>query len=220
MMRRCILNLPVPTGNGEAGEGRRMEDSTRKHLGHEHHHAHEHNHERAGPDDETATPSCHAEATARPAPADARGSPRDGTQMKWTCPMHPEVVRDEPGSCPICGMALEPMTVTEEEPENEELRDMTRRFWVSAALALPLFIIEMAAMFRGMPTSGGAGQLAMPAEAAHSPVIGWIGLALATPVVLWGAWPFFVRGWQSLVTRNLNMFTLIALGVAAAYLYS
>ena len=116
---------------------------------------------------------------------------------KWTCPMHPEVIRDGPGSCPICGMALEPMTVTAEEPENEELRDMTRRFWVSAVLTAAILVIAM-------------GGFELP----------WLELALATPVVLWGGWPFFVRFWQSLVHRSLNMFTLIGLGVGVAYVYS
>ena len=121
--------------------------------------------------------------------------PAEGT--KWTCPMHPEIVRDGPGSCPICGMALEPLTVTAEAPENEELRDMTRRFWVSAILAAAILVVAM----------GGF-------------ELQWLELALATPVVLWGGWPFFVRGWQSVVNRSLNMFTLIALGVAVAYVFS
>jgi len=121
--------------------------------------------------------------------------PAEGT--KWTCPMHPEIVRDGPGSCPICGMALEPLTVTAEAPENEELRDMTRRFWVSAILAAAILVVVM----------GGF-------------ELQWLELALATPVVLWGGWPFFVRGWQSVVNRSLNMFTLIALGVGVAYVFS
>jgi Cu+-exporting ATPase len=117
---------------------------------------------------------------------------------QWTCPMHPEIIRDAPGSCPICGMALEPMTVTAEEPENEELRDMTRRFRVCTALTAALLVIAM----------GGFESLQ------------WLQLVLATPVVLWGGWPFFVRGWQSIVNRSPNMFTLIALGVGVAYFYS
>ncbi|HEX7831918.1 MAG TPA: heavy metal translocating P-type ATPase [Thermoanaerobaculia bacterium] len=132
------------------------------------------------------------------------------TQTEWTCPMHPEIVRDAPGSCPICGMALEPRTITI-ETENPELRDMTRRFWVSTALTIPLVIF---AMLRHVP-------------AAHE-LLGhtllswaqWIELALAAPVVLWGGWPFFERAWQSLVNRHLNMFTLIGLGVSVAFLYS
>ena len=130
---------------------------------------------------------------------------------EWTCPMHPEIVRDKPGNCPICGMALEPRTVTSaEEQEDPELRDMTRRFWVSVALSVPLFLIAMAPhlgwnLFEGI---------------ASSRTLRWIELILATPVVLWCGWPFFVRGWYSLVHRSLNMFTLIALGVGVAYLYS
>jgi len=135
----------------------------------------------------------------------------------YTCPMHPEVRQNRPGSCPICGMALEPRTVTlegEGGEENPELRDMSRRFWVSALLSLPLLLIAMA------PHLGWN-----LFERFVSPqTLGWIELILATPVVLWGGWPFFVRGWYSLgfssMGRNLNMFTLIALGVGVAYVYS
>jgi P-type Cu+ transporter len=132
------------------------------------------------------------------------------TTTKWTCPMHPQVVQDGPGSCPICGMALEPVTVAAEEEENHELRDMTRRFWVSTVLTIPLVAIAMAHMVPGL-------------EFQHLLVgrpLGWLELLLATPVVLWGGWPFFVRGWYSVVNRSLNMFTLIALGVGVAYVYS
>jgi P-type Cu+ transporter len=132
------------------------------------------------------------------------------TATRWTCPMHPEIVRDQPGSCPICGMALEPVTVAADEEDNEELRDMTRRLWVSTALTIPLVVIAMGHMLPGRPFEpllvGGP--------------LGWAELVLATPVVLWGGWPFFVRGWQSVVNRSLNMFTLIALGVGVAYVYS
>jgi Cu+-exporting ATPase len=121
----------------------------------------------------------------------------------WTCPMHPEIVQDHPGSCPKCGMALEPMEITAEEEVNPELRDMTRRFWVSAALTIPLVAF---AMGRHLIHAGG-----------WAP---WLELALATPVVLWGGWPFFERAWQSIVNRHLNMFTLIGLGVTVAYAYS
>ncbi len=127
---------------------------------------------------------------------------------KYICPMHPEVVQDGPGACPICGMALEPLAITPEEGESAELRDMRRRFWVSAALSVPLVLLAMAHMIPGF------GHLLPPRPAA------WIQLLLATPVVLWGGWVFFVRGWRSLVSRNLNMFTLIALGVGAGWLYS
>ena len=123
---------------------------------------------------------------------------------KWTCPMHPEVVSDHPGSCPICGMALEPMEVTLDE-SNPELDDMTRRFRVSAALTVPLVIFAMA-------------RHALPHE--WMAWASWLELALATPVVVWGGWPFFERAWASVVSRHLNMFTLIGLGVAAAFVYS
>ncbi|MGD8789986.1 MAG: copper-translocating P-type ATPase, partial [Burkholderiales bacterium] len=129
--------------------------------------------------------------------------------VKYTCPMHPEIVQDEPGSCPICGMALEPMTPQTSE-ENPELTDMTRRFWVSTALALPVLFLAMGGEFIPGLVPG-----LISEKASH-----WLQFALATPVVLWGGWPFFVRGWQSLVNRHLNMFTLIALGVGVAWLYS
>ena len=131
------------------------------------------------------------------------------TRTEWTCPMHPEILRDAPGSCPICGMALEPRVVTLEE-SNPELDDMTRRFWWSAAIAAPMLALMVSDLLPGRPL-----QSVVP----HG-WLNWIQLALATPVVLWGGWPFFVRGWGSIVNRHLNMFTLIALGVGAAYLYS
>ncbi|GIL01786.1 MAG: copper-translocating P-type ATPase [Alphaproteobacteria bacterium] len=131
-----------------------------------------------------------------------------GTQ--YTCPMHPEIVRDAPGSCPICGMALEPMGVpTGEEGPNPELVDFTRRFWVSAVLSLPLLAFAMAPMF-GLPLRGWIGEQ----------LVSWLELALATPVVLWAAIPFFERGWQSILNRSPNMWTLIAIGVGTAYAYS
>ncbi len=132
------------------------------------------------------------------------------TRTDYTCPMHPEVVRDAPGECPVCGMALEPRTVTVDEGPNPELVYMTRRFWISLALSLPLVLIAMADMLRG----GLLTQL-LPA-----PAWLWIELALATPVVVWAGWPFFVRGWNSLVTRHLNMFTLISMGIGVAYGFS
>ena len=128
----------------------------------------------------------------------------------YTCPMHPEIVRDGPGSCPICGMALEPRTASLDQDENPELREMSLRFWVCLALSLPLLLIAMSEFIPALNLES-----IMPMRA-----WGWIEMALATPVVLWGAWPFFVRGWQSLVNRSLNMFTLIALGVSVAYLFS
>ena len=131
------------------------------------------------------------------------------TRVEYTCPMHPEIVRDAPGSCPICGMALEPRTVTLLDAPNPELVDMTRRFRIAAALAAPVFIVTMADM-------AGGGRLIME----HGTLVNWIGLALATPVVFWAGWPFFERAWASLTNRSPNMFTLIGLGVGAAYGYS
>jgi Cu+-exporting ATPase len=133
-----------------------------------------------------------------------------GERMQWTCPMHPEVVRDRPGSCPICGMALEPMTISLEEPENPELEDMTRRFRLSVLLAAPILFLMAADLLPGRPLGSFGG----------SHVRHWIEMALAAPIVLWCGWPLLVRGWDSLRTRNLNMFTLIALGVGAAFGYS
>ncbi|MBA2305839.1 MAG: YHS domain-containing protein, partial [Acidobacteria bacterium] len=131
-------------------------------------------------------------------------------RVEYTCPMHPEILRDEPGACPICGMALEPRTVGLEETPNHELLDMTRRMWIGVTLGLPVFVLAMGDMVLGM---GLGGRVDMR-------VSNWIGLAMATPVVLWCGWPFFQRGWVSIVSRHANMFTLIALGVGAAYLFS
>ncbi|HVH77372.1 MAG TPA: heavy metal translocating P-type ATPase [Stellaceae bacterium] len=136
--------------------------------------------------------------------------PSAGTKVQWTCPMHPQIVREAPGSCPICGMALEPLTPTAGEVENPELRGMTRRFWVSAALSLPLVALAMADHF----VAAALDALLPPGAQV------WLQLVLATPAVLWGGWPFFVRGWASIATRSLNMFTLIALGTGVAYGYS
>ena len=130
--------------------------------------------------------------------------------QKYTCPMHPEIVRDAPGSCPICGMALEPVTASLEDEENPELVDMTRRFWVCLLLTIPVFALGMSDLIPGQPLQHRFGGAAINA----------VQLVLATPVVLWGAWPFFVRAWQSIVNRSLNMFTLIGLGVAVAYVFS
>ena len=130
---------------------------------------------------------------------------QEGANVKYTCPMHPEVISDKLEDCPICGMALEPMEILLEDTENPELIDMAKRFWVSTALALPLLIIAMGGMFTG----GMFGHWQT-----------WVELALATPVVFWGGAPFFVRGWKSLKTLNLNMFTLIAIGTGVAYGYS
>ena len=126
----------------------------------------------------------------------------------YTCPMHPEVRQVGPGACPICGMALEPVTVTAEAPDNPELLDMTRRFWIGLILTLPVTVLEM------------GGHLVDLGVWLTPNVDNVIQLALATPVVLWAGWPFFVRGWHSFVTRNLNMFSLIAVGTGVAWAYS
>jgi P-type Cu+ transporter len=137
-----------------------------------------------------------------------REMPVAATRVEYTCPMHPEIVRSGPGQCPICGMALEPRTVTAQEEDNPELRDMTRRFWISVALTVPLLAIAMGHMLPGL-------QRLLPAE-----WLPWMELILATPVVLWGGAPFFQRGWASVVNRSTNMFTLIAMGTGVAYFYS
>jgi Cu+-exporting ATPase len=129
----------------------------------------------------------------------------------YTCPMDPEVRQDHPGACPKCGMALEPAVATAEEGPNPELTDMSRRFWIGLILSVPIFVLAMADLIPGMPLHFLHQHLAM---------VNWIQLVLATPVVLWCGWPFLERGWQSIVNRSLNMFTLIALGVGAAFLYS
>jgi Cu+-exporting ATPase len=130
-------------------------------------------------------------------------------RAEYTCPMHPEIVRDSPGSCPICGMALEPRVAAKQE-DNPELGYMTGRFWASLLLTVPLLAIAMLDMLPGVPV-----QRMLPTG-----WLPWIELLLATPVVLWGGWPFFQRGWMSIVRRSTNMFTLIAMGTGAAYLYS
>lgn len=131
-------------------------------------------------------------------------------KTEYVCPMHPEIVRAGPGSCPICGMALEPRVVSAKEEPNPELTNMTRRFWTSVALTIPILLAAMGADFAGAALGKIVSQRALT----------WIELVLATPVVLWGGWPFFVRAWQSIINRTLNMFTLIGLGVAVAYGYS
>ncbi|HYJ04538.1 MAG TPA: copper-translocating P-type ATPase [Chthoniobacterales bacterium] len=145
---------------------------------------------------------CHHE---RPAVAASRPAPG----ALYTCPMHPEIEQDHPGDCPICGMALEPKTISTASPEDDaELTDMTRRFWIGAALTLPVFLLAMSHLWPNAPAwlSGDVSR--------------WIQFALSTPVVLWAGWPFFKRGWRSIQTRNLNMFTLIAIGLGVAWFYS
>ncbi len=158
------------------------------------------------------SPKCLQKFTAEPLrylkPAGAAPAAPVAPGTIFTCPMHPEIRQVGPGSCPICGMALEPAEVTLDQGPNEELLDMTRRLWIGGALAVPVVAMEMGGhltslhMLLGQETSN------------------WLQFALATPVVLWAGWPFFVRGWQSLLTRNLNMFTLIAMGTGVAWVYS
>ncbi|MGE3537350.1 MAG: heavy metal translocating P-type ATPase [Candidatus Tectimicrobiota bacterium] len=131
-------------------------------------------------------------------------------RMAYTCPMHPEVRQEGPGTCPICGMALEPHTVSLEEEKNPELVDMTRRLWISVILSVPLLLLAMSDLVPGQPVQ----------HAFSARLLTWVQLIFATPVVLWGGWPFFTRGWASLVNRSLNMFTLIAIGTGTAYGYS
>jgi len=154
-------------------------------------------------------PSAYAQAVGGPGGIPPATSPVRGEVAEWTCPMHPEIRRPGPGSCPICGMALEPVTVTADAGPSPELADMTRRFWVATALTIPIVILEMGRHF--VPWLHDL----IPATASV-----WAQLLLATPVVLWAGWPFFVRGWASVRTRNLNMFTLIAMGTGIAWLFS
>lgn len=161
-------------------------------------------------------PMCPEVREANPGPCPSCGMalepemPIASARVEYTCPMHPQIVRPGPGSCPICGMALEPRTVTAVQEENPELRDMTRRFWVSLIMTAPLLFIAMADMLPGMHV-----QHLLPAG-----WLPWIELLLATPVVIWGGSPFFQRGWNSIVNRSMNMFTLIAMGTGVAYGFS
>jgi P-type Cu+ transporter len=171
----------------------------------------EHRHEHAGNTYFFCSNGCRERFAAEPArylkatlPAP---SPSSEAEVSWTCPMHPDIVRNGPGSCPICGMALEPMTPSAGEAVNPELRDMTHRFWVCVGLSLPLVGLAMTKDF------------ARPAALAPQ-VAAWLQLLIATPAVLWGGWLFFLRGWRSIVNRRLNMFSLIALGTGIAYAYS
>ena len=154
---------------------------------------------------------CKTKFTANPAKyleADKAAAEPVAAGAIYTCPMHPEIRQEGPGSCPICGMALEPLTVSAESGPNHELIDMTRRFWIGLVVTLPVFALEMGGHLTGL-------HLLLGQQLSN-----WIQFALATPVVLWAGWPFFVRGFQSLLTRNLNMFTLIAIGTGVAWVYS
>jgi P-type Cu+ transporter len=154
---------------------------------------------------------CRTKFVAAPAKyldADTTASKQMPQGTIYTCPMHPEIRQEGPGSCPICGMALEPLTVTAESGPSHELIDMTRRFWIGLVIALPVLALEMGGHLTGL-------HMLLGKQTSN-----WIQFLLATPVVLWAGWPFFVRGWQSLLTRNLNMFTLIALGTGVAWVYS
>ena len=163
--------------------------------------AHEHRHDHAS----------HEESRAGPRRRRNRGcgsSPSHASDVIYTCPMHPQIRQIGPGNCPICGMTLEPLVASTEAEPNAELIDMTRRFWIGLALTAPVLVLEMGGHFFNLH------HLLAP-QASN-----WLQLVLATPVVLWAGWPFFVRGAQSLVTRNLNMFTLIAMGTGVAWIYS
>ncbi|MBP2311828.1 heavy metal translocating P-type ATPase [Azospirillum soli] len=157
-----------------------------------------------------AAPEQHLKPEAKPAAPEkaAQASPQKG--VIYTCPMHPEIRQEGPGNCPICGMALEPVGATLEEGPNPELVDMTRRFWIGTALTVPLVLLELGAHLPGL----GLHSLISPQASL------WLQVLLATPVVLWAGWPLLERGWRSFVNRSLNMFSLIALGVGVAYLFS
>ncbi|MBI2257255.1 MAG: copper-translocating P-type ATPase [Proteobacteria bacterium] len=161
-----------------------------EHESHGHHHAHKHH-----------------KSDARGS-AIVSGSPRADTI--YTCPMHPQIRQPSPGACPICGMALEPLVSAADDAPSDELRDMSRRFWIGLILTVPVFVIEMGAHLAFLDIHG-----ALPPG-----LTDWIQFALATPVVLWAGWPFFDRAWRSVIARSLNMFSLIALGTGAAYLFS
>src|SRR4051795_3249841 len=171
-----------------------------------------HRHQHAGRPYYFCSAGCQAKFQADPAkylaPSAMTASPAVPAGTIYTCPMHPQIRQIGPGACPICGMALEPELVEATSEPNPELVDMRRRFWLGLALALPVVVLEMGGHFAN---------LHMIVDATWS---NWLQFLFATPVVLWAGWPFFVRGWQSLVTRNLNMFTLIAMGTGVAWLYS
>ena len=199
-----------------------MKSPAAAHAAHSHGHAHEH----AAPSKAKSNEVAHSVYVcpmdpevreSKPGPCPKCGMALEpaapaapSVKTEYVCPMHPEIVRPEPGACPICGMALEPRTVTLEDEANPELVDMTRRFWVGVILSLPIALLAMSEMIPGQPL-----------QRSFSPrLLNWLQLLLATPVVLWGGWPFFQRGWTSIVNRSLNMFTLIAIGVGTAFVYS
>lgn len=175
--------------------------ATHDHATHDHQHAHQHD------GHGTYGDRSHHPVTGGVATAGAADGGSEATE--WTCPMHPEIRRPGPGPCPICGMALEPVTISVDDGPSAELVDMTRRFWIGAVLTLPIVVLEM-----------GGHLFDFIHDLFEQSTSNWIQLVLATPVVLWGGWPFFVRGWNSVRTRNLNMFTLIAMGTGVAWLYS
>ncbi len=208
-----------------AGCKTKFESDPDKFTGHEHtdhDHEHEHGAPAAKADDHAAAYVCpmHPEETSsKPGVCIQCGMALEPTvpaapksKTEYTCPMHPEIIRDAPGTCPICGMALEPRTVTVDEEENPELKDMTRRFWISVALSFPLIVIAMGGMIPALHN--------WLATITSARTLTILELVLATPVVLWAAAPFFVRAWNSIIYRSPNMFTLIGLGVGVAYVYS
>src|SRR3989338_7007102 len=142
--------------------------------------------------------------------SDVHSKPKFPTQEAplYTCPMHPEIISNRPGSCPKCGMALEPKEVEETEEKNPELKNMSRRFWGSLLFTLPLLVMAMAEMFPAFN------------QRIHAPWLRWLQFILATPVILWGGWVFFERAWESILRQHPNMFTLIAMGTGAAYFFS
>jgi Cu+-exporting ATPase len=174
-------------------------------------HATPHRHEHAGRPYYFCSAGCRAKFVADPekflVPAESKPLQQVPEGTIYTCPMHPQIRQVGPGSCPICGMALEPELVSAEAAPNPELADMMRRFWIGLGLALPVFALEMSGHLTNL-------------HILDRTWSNWLQFALATPVVLWGGWPFFMRGWQSIVTGNLNMFTLIAMGTGVAWVYS
>lgn len=174
------------TNARQTAPGASHEHASHEHRGHPHEHTHEHPHEHGG-----------------------QGVQTTGAGAEYTCPMHPQIRQIGPGTCPICGMALEPVTVAADDGPSSELVDMTRRFWVGVALSIPVIVLGM-----------GTELFDVISEAIPGRVSAWVQLTFATPVVLWAGWPFFVRGWTSVRTMKLNMFTLIAMGTGVAWLFS